>query len=94
MSFFCDICNNRLNLPLLNIHYNLAILDHYNRFNINLYIECLSSVDKHNFVYCSNLDHTCLIKYHTLKYVRIIKQIKYAYYTRIITLVGGTWNCN
>ena len=34
------------------------------------------------------LDHTRIIKYHTLKYVRIVKNIKYAYDTRIITQVG------
>jgi len=34
------------------------------------------------------LDHTRIIKYHTLKYVRIVKKIKYAYDTRIITHVG------
>jgi len=34
------------------------------------------------------LDHTSIIKYHTLKYVRIVKNIKYAYDTRIITQVG------
>jgi len=34
------------------------------------------------------LDRTRIIKYHTLKYVRIVKKIKYAYDTRIITQVG------
>jgi len=34
------------------------------------------------------LDHTRIIKYHTLKYVRIVKNIKYAHDTRIITQVG------
>ena len=34
------------------------------------------------------LDRTRVIKYHTLKYVRIVKKIKYAYDTRIITQVG------
>jgi len=34
------------------------------------------------------LDHTRIIKYHTLKYVCIVKNIKYAYDTRIITQVG------
>ena len=34
----------------------------------------------------SNLDHACIIKYHTLIYVRIIKKIKYAYY------YIGRWN--
>ena len=35
------------------------------------------------------LDHTHIIKYHTLKYLRIVKKIKYAYDTRIIiTQVG------
>ena len=34
------------------------------------------------------LDRTRVIKYHTLKYVRIVKNIKYAYDTRIITQVG------
>ena len=38
----------------------------------------------------TKLDHTRNIKYHTLKYVRIVKKIKYAYDTRIIrpTQVG------
>jgi len=36
----------------------------------------------------TGLDHTRIIKYHTLKYVRIIKKIKYAHDTRIITQVG------
>jgi len=36
----------------------------------------------------SVLDHTRIIKYHTLKYVRIVKDIKYAYDTCIITQVG------
>ena len=36
------------------------------------------------------LDHTRIIKYHTLKYVRIVKNIKYAYDTRIITQVGSS----
>jgi len=43
-------------------------------------------------IYCDSdpgLDHTRIIKYHTLKYVRIVKKIKYAYDTRIIiTQVG------
>ena len=30
------------------------------------------------------LDHKRIIKYHTLKYVRVVKNIKYAYDTRII----------
>jgi len=34
------------------------------------------------------LGHTRIIKYHTLKYVRIVKNIKYAYDTLIITQVG------
>jgi len=34
------------------------------------------------------LDHTRIIKYNTLKYVHIVKNIKYAYDTRIITQVG------
>jgi len=34
------------------------------------------------------LDDTRIIKYHTIKYVRIVKNIKYAYDTRIITQVG------
>ena len=34
------------------------------------------------------LEHTRIIKYHTLKYLRIIKKIKYTYDTRIITQVG------
>ena len=34
------------------------------------------------------LDHTRIIKYHTLKYLRIVKNIKYAYDTRMITQVG------
>ena len=34
------------------------------------------------------LDHTRIIKYHTLKYLRIVKKITYAYDTRIITQVG------
>ena len=32
------------------------------------------------------LDYTLILKYHTLKYVRIIKKIKYAYY------YIGRWN--
>ena len=34
------------------------------------------------------LDRTRIIKYHTLKYLRIVKKIKYACDTRIITQVG------
>ena len=34
------------------------------------------------------LDHMRIIKYHTLKYVRIVKNIKYVYDTHIITQVG------
>jgi len=34
------------------------------------------------------LDHTRIIKYHTLKYVRNVKNIKYAYDTKILTQVG------
>jgi len=34
------------------------------------------------------LDHTRIMKYHTLKYLRIVKKIKYACDTRIITQVG------
>jgi hypothetical protein len=33
----------------------------------------------------AKVDHTLIIKYHTLKYVRIIKKIKYAYDARVIT---------
>ena len=42
----------------------------------------------------AKLNHTRIIKYHTLKYIRVIKKIKYTNYTRIITQVVGTWNCN
>jgi len=38
----------------------------------------------------AKLDHAHVIKYRTLKYVRIVKIIKYAYDTRIITQVGKT----
>ena len=38
--------------------------------------------------FISGLDHTRIIKYHTLKYACIVKKIKYTYDTHIITQVG------
>ena len=36
----------------------------------------------------SKLDHTHIVKYHTLKYVRIVRKIKCTYDTHIITQIG------
>jgi len=38
---------------------------------------------KKRLLRCAKLEHTRIIKYHTLKYVRIVKKIKYAYDTRV-----------
>jgi hypothetical protein len=77
LSFMYDVCNNLIELPFVNIDRNTEIHSYNTRSNINVHIDCMTAIDKKNFLYYCIINwNACPLSVRLLTKQRFMHQCK------------------